>query len=587
MTDDLSGAMFGVDWACSSRRFGYVLERAVKIPMSDGTLLDADIWRPDAEGSFPAVLGYHCYEPYGQTGPIRPTAMSTAQWKNPGQERTNASLEAGDPTFFARRGYVHVVCNVRGTGRSEGTWSFVSPQSVRDGAEVVEWIAGQEWSDGNVGMFGVSYFAMMALFVAALQPPALKAIFSPWAATDPYRDYIYRGGMFAAGWPVGWSQTSLVYGNVRPEPYSKAALGEEEYQTRIAACLANPDIQANPALVAALQRPEEGKHPFLVDLLLHATHDAYWDERTLDPAKVTIPAYLGADWANYGLHLPGALRNWGGVQGPKKLLVGPPVYLDRPLYQLQHEAVRWFDHWLGGVDTKIMDEPPIKLFVVNKNEWVESESWPLPQTRFTPFYLHEDNLLSEHEHWSYEGSDSFEDSPWGRGALEYSTPQMVENTEIIGPVALRLYAATTGTDINWIVSLLYEDEDGVRKLVSKGWLKASHRERDETQKPWEPLYTHAKSEPVQPLEIVPYDIKITPIGILLPAGSRLVLRISCVDDPPNDALQLTAAGTLSRTEVSRITVFHNEDHPSSLLLPVTSGNHVNTFFSGGHLSKAL
>jgi hypothetical protein len=92
---------------------------------------------------------------------------------------------------------------------------------------------------------------------------------------------------------------------------------------------------------------------------------------------------------------------------------------------------------------------------------------------------------------------------------------------------------------------------------------------------------------VQPLEIVPYDIKVTPIGMLLPAGSRLVLRISCVDDPPNDALQLTAAGTLSRTEVSRITVFHDEDHPSCLLLPVTSGNHVNTFFSGGNLSKAI
>jgi len=213
----------------------------------------------------------------------------------------------------------------------------------------------------------------------------------------------------------------------------------------------------------------------------------------------------------------------------------------------------------------------------------ESESWPLPQTRFTPFFLYEDNLLSEHGHWSYEGCDSFEDSPWGRGALEHSTPAIVENTKIIGPVALRLYAATTGTDIDWIVSLLNEDQDGGRKFVSKGWLKASHRERDEVQKPREPLYTHAKSEPVQPFEIVPYDIKIAPIKILLPARLRLVLRISCVDDPPNDALQLTGAWTLSRTEVSRIRVFHDEDHSSYLLLPVTSRNHMNRFFSGGQL----
>ena len=587
MNQDFEGAMFGVDWACSPRRFEYVVERAVKIPMSDGTLLDADIWRPDTKDSFPALLGFHCYEPYGQTGPIRPTAISSAQWKNPGQERTNASLEAGDPTFFARRGYVHVVCNGRGTGRSEGTWDFAGPQSGRDGAEIVQWIAGQKWSNGNVGMFGISYYARMCMVVAALAPPALKAIFCPWSSSDPYRDYVYRGGLFSAGWLVGWSQTSLVYANVRPESYSKAKLGEGEYRARIAACLANPDIQANPALVAALERPEEGKHAVLVDLLIHSDYDEFWQERAVDFSRIDIPTYTGADWGSVGIQLSASFRAWDRLKVPKKLLVGPPVYLDRPLYQLQHEAVRWFDHWMGGVDTKIMDEPPIKLFVINKNEWVESESWPLPQTRFTPFFLHEDNLLSEHEHWSYEGSDSFEDSPWGRGALEHSTPAIVENTEIIGPVALRLYAATTGTDINWIVSLLYEDQDGGRKLVSKGWLKASHRERDEAQKPWEPLYTHAKSEPVQPLEIVPYDIKIAPIGILLLAGSRLVLRISCVDDPPNDALQLTGAGTLSRTEVSRITVFHDEDHPSYLLLPVTSGNHMNTFFSGGQLSKAI
>lgn len=585
MDASYEGAMFGVDWRGSARRYGCVVERSVKIPLRDGTRLDCDIWRPDAEGQFPAVLGYHCYESSGQTGPIKPAAISTAQWRNPGQERTNASLEAGDPLFFARRGYIHIVCNVRGTGKSEGTWSLLSPQSVDDGVEVVAWIAAQPWCDGKVAMFGVSYFATMALFVATRQPPELKAVFAPWAETDPYRDFIYRGGLFSATWPIGWNQTSLVYGNVRPEAYSKRLLGDEEFYARIARALEDPDIRSVPALVAALKAPEDGGNPFLVDLLLHPTYDEYWQERTAECRKIAIPAYVGADWGNFGLHLPSAFRNWEQIDAPKKMLIGPPVYLDRPLYQLQHEAIRWFDYWLKGEDTRIMDDPPIRLFVVNRDEWVDATSWPLPEVRFTPFFLHEGGLLSEHEHWSYEGSDSFEDSPWMRGALEYSTPRMVENTEMVGPVILRLYAATTGSDVNWICSLLAEDASGVRQLLSRGWLKASHRERDAgTEKPWEPAYTHQRSESLVSGTCYAFDIKIMPIGVLLKAGMKLVLKVSGVEDPPTNALELTGCGTLPRTEVSRVTVFHDEAHPSSLVLPVTKGNLLGTFFSGGRLS---
>jgi predicted acyl esterase len=560
--DDYEGAMFGLTWKTSARKYSYVVEHDVKITMSDGVKLNGDIWRPDAKGKFPVILGIHCYHAAAQTGPIKPAAISTAQWRHPGQERTNASLESGDPNFFARRGYVHAVFNVRGTGKSEGKWQFLGPQEVKDVYEAIEWLAAQPWCDGNVVMFGVSYFSQIQFLVAALNPPHLKTIFCPWGTTDPYRDLACRGGILAYKWLVGWSATSLGYGNCRPENHSKNELGEAGFKAAVARLLANDDIKAVPLF------------------------DKYWQDRAADYSKIKIPAYIGADWGCIGIHLPAAFRSWEYLDVPKQMIIGPPVYLDRPLYQLQHEAVRWFDHWVKGLDTRIMEEPPVRLFVMGTGEWKAANDWPLPQTKWTPFYLHEGGLLSEHEHWSYEGSDSFEDSPWMRGALQYATPPLVENTEVAGPIALKLYGATSDSDVNWIVSLLEIDADGKERLLTKGWLKGSHRELDlKKSKPWEPIHRHRNPAPLKPGEITEFDIKLVPTANLFKAGSRIALRIRCVDDAPTNPLELVATGSLNRTAVARVTVFHNEEQPSYLLLPVTRGNVLNTYFSGGNFPK--
>jgi hypothetical protein len=580
--DDYRGAMFGIKWKTSARRYGVAVERDVRIGLSDGVKLSCDLWRPDASGTFPAVLGFHCYHAAGQTGPIKPAAISTAQWRHPGQERTNASLESGDPVFFARRGYAHAVCNARGTGRSEGTWHFSGPQEVKDVYEVIEWLAAQPWCDGNVVMFGVSYFAWIQLLVAQLNPPHLKALFCPWGSTDFYRDFCYRGGILAHKWPVGWSATSLVYGNVRPENHSKKALGEDGYRQAVARMLEDEDIKAVPELVAILKNPEAGANPFVVDLVLHPLYDQFWQERAVDYAKLKIPAYIGGCWGMYGIHTPAAFRSWERLAVPKKMLIGPPVYLDRPLYQLQHEAIRWFDHWVKGVDTGILAEAPVRMFVMGTGEWKEANDWPLPETRWIPFYLHENGLLNEHEHWSYEGSDSFEESPWMRGYVQYATPPLVENTEVIGPIVLKLYASTTDTDVHWIVSLLEIDPQGNERLLTKGWLKGSHRALDlERSKPWEPIHQHRRPEPLTPGEIYEFDVKLVPTGNLFKAGSRIAVKIRCVDDEPRNPLELAATGSLRRAAVARVTVFHDEAHPSYLLLPVTKGNILNTYFSGG------
>ncbi len=584
--DEYRAAMFGRRWKASERKYKVVAEEDLKIPMSDRIRLSADIWKPDAAGKFPVVLGFHCYHAAGQTGPIKPAALSTAQWRNPGQERTNASLESGDPLFFARRGYIHVVCNARGTGKSEGTWDFSGPQETKDLYQTIEWLAAQPWCDGNVAMFGVSYFAWIQLLVAPLKPPHLKTIFCPWGSTDFYRDFVWRGGIFQYKWPIGWSATSLVYGHCRPANVSKQAMGEKVWREAIARLLEDDDVCAIPELVAVLKNPDQGVNPFIVDLILHPLHDAYWNDRTVDYGKIDIPAYIGGCWGMFGIHTPAAFRSWENLNVPKKMIIGPNIYLDRPVYQLQHEAVRWFDHWIKGIDTGIMDEPPVRVFIEGTGDWKAATDWPLPETKWVPFFLHEDGLLNEHEHWSYEGSDSFEDSPWMRGAVQYVTPRLVENTEICGPVALKLYAATTTADVNWIVSLFEIDADGKSHFVTKGWLKGSHRELDLTRsKPWEPIHTHLNPTPLEPGKIYEFDIKLVPCGRLFRAGSRIALRIRCVDDDPTNPFELAGSGSLPRTAVSRVTVFHNEDLPSYLLLPITKGNVLNTFLSGGIYPK--
>lgn len=550
--------------------------------MPDGTTLSANIWRPEVDEKCPAILSFHCYHQEGQTGPMKPAPHSGVNRLGSNSERTNGSLEAGDPIFFARRGYAHIVCNARGTGLSDGEWHFSGLTEQQDVAETIEWIASQPWCNGEVAMFGISYLAWTQLFAAALNPPHLKTIFCPWGTTDLYRDLVYRGGMFAYKWPIGWSQTSLAYSNCRPFNYSKHQLGEDGYLEAISELLHDPDIKFAPDLAGILKNPEDGINSFVVDLALHPLYDDYWKERTVDYSKIKIPAYIGGDWAAYGIHLPAAFRSWEHLLGPKKMIVGPPIYLDRPLGQLQHEAVRWFDYWLKGIDTDIMNEPLVKSFVMNTGQWKDGDEWPYPETKFTPFYLHENGVLVEHEHWPYEGSDSFEDSPWMRGSLRYESPAFVEETEIVGPIRLKLFAATTSTDINWIVSLLEIDSEGNERILTKGWLKGSHQELDlEKTTPWEPVHTHSHNQPLTPKKIYEFDIKIVPTANLFRAGSKVGLKISSADSQPKTPLERIGTGSLTRTAISRVTVFHNEDYPSYLLLPITKGNVLSTYYSGG------
>lgn len=156
--------MFTTKWSTSERKYDVAVERDVKVEMPDGTVLDGDIFRPAADGKFPVILGAHAYNKHLQSPPMRPVGFTPMR----------GYMESGDSTFFARRGYVHAVFNVRGSGGSTGFYQLMGPQEVRDVCDLIDWLAAQPWSDGAVGMFGVSYFARLAKAAAAVDHGASR-----------------------------------------------------------------------------------------------------------------------------------------------------------------------------------------------------------------------------------------------------------------------------------------------------------------------------------------------------------------------------------------------------------------------------
>ena len=568
--------MFTTKWSTSARIYNIKIERNVDIPVGNGISMKADIYRPDAEGQFPVILAASPYSKEIQTMPMMPVGFSYARgW-----------MESGDPNFYVRRGYVMAIATIRGSRGSGGTFGNIEPDpdTVKDLAEAIQWLGHQSWSSGKVGMNGVSYFSLVAKRVAMLEPSCLAALFSPYGFTDGYRDVLYRGGILAAEFMEYWLKRQAPFFNI--ENTLRKSWGEDKYNAAIQMALRDPEIAASPVLANALRNPDVGGNPVLLEILLNPLFNDYWRERVVDFDKgCSVPAYLGGDWGMFGLHLPGDLRAWEHWNGPKRMTLGPPIYLDRPCYQYAYESLRWFDHWLKGIDTGMMDEPPVQVFIEGTGEWRTSHEWPLPETRWTPFYLHRGGLLSEHDFWPNEGWSNYEDSAFARHSLEFWSPPMVEITELCGPSVLNLWGSTTDTDVLWFVSLLHQDAQGQERVLTRGWLRGSQRKLDTSKsKPWQPVHVHDERQPLSPNQIYEFNIEIQSIGIELKPGERIGLRIKGADNEvPVTINEDIGSGAISRPMCSIVSVHHNDDCPSHLLLPVTRGNRVGTFISGGKL----
>ena len=559
----------------SKRIYEIISTRNVSVLMSDGVNINVDIFRPDSNEKFPALVGLSPVNLEYQRDRVWPSAARSRRIRG----TPDANIESGPTDFFVRRGYVHIIGSVRGTGRSGGAYQYQSPVDNRDIYEIIEWAAKQSWCNGNVGMIGIAEFAANQPKVATLQPPHLKTVAPLFAFWDNYRHFWWTGGILSNGF-LKWI-CSLVNLDVHTEKsVLLEELGEEGFKKVIADALVDKDISADPGLVDVLKNPNRLGNASLLDILLHPTDGPYWQECAgVDFNMIKVPAYFGAAG-----HRPGALYHWSDLKGPKKVVFGPPSYVDRPFYQYAWELLRWYDHWLKGIDTGIMDEPAVKIFVQGANEWKMGDDWPFPETKWIPFNLHANRSLCEIEPWPEAPSASYDDAPGNRGSLKYYSAPIVENTEVVGPVVLNLYASCRGTDMNLFVSLWDADPEGKETCLTRGWLKGSHRELDpKRSKPWHPVHTHTNPKPLVPGQVYQVSIPLFPTANLFKAGHKIVLKISSADDEPENLFQMGMYHLCSQTS-NTITVYHNAQYPSHLLLPITRGNIVGTYASGGDIS---
>jgi uncharacterized protein len=570
-----------------------IRETDVTVPMRDGVKLCVDVYRPATDDKLPALLAFAIYNKDFQ-GPDMAEAMPpqpawTPLWTGP--------QEAGDTHFLTSRGYVHVIGSPRGVGKSEGGGS-----REWDSYDLIEWIAAQPWCDGNVGMVGISGFGAEQFHVAKQQPPHLKAIF-PF---DPRGAYGVLGG-FREEYPGGVLHLfRYLVGHFSAIHQHKGPPGKlpEPRETYWREATANPDYRMYPNVFNLLA--QKGQHmPPYFDLLIDPYDKEEAVERSeADFAKIKVPVYTGSGWYGYTYktHLNGAQSYFANIAAPKKLMFTGPAHLERPFHSFHHEILKWYDHWLKGIDTGVMREAPVKFWVMGENKWREAADWPLPETEWTKLYLRNWERLTPEPFTpasvdQFTPPDAFVQMPPSQTTviqkLRYLSEPLAHDTLIAGPAVLNLFAAIDQDDTNWIVVIkdvgpdvsVMTVREGERELpknlpereVTRGWLKASHRaldpKRSKPWKPWHPL-TRAARKPVVPGEITEYAIEIMATANLFRQGHRICLEITSLDLPTGVAGATNAEYVpyhICSSKTVLHTIYHDANRPSHLLLPVIPG----------------
>jgi predicted acyl esterase len=538
----------------------------VAVPMRDGVMLLADVHLPAEPGLYPVLIAA---SPYPR------------QIQNLGAPA--GFIEAGASDFFVPRGYVHVIANCRGTSGSGGTFGFFDGQERHDMYDLVEWAAQQPWSNGNVGMIGISYFAGTQMEAAVERPPHLKAIMPIAGTYDLYESGTHHGLMSSGFLTPFLFMIGMTSGHTNK-------LWRSKLMDAMRALLLSPGIhkkfemangEAAIAGLKVLLKLHHDPHPW-DDLWRaiaaeHPFRDAWWDDRNLLPLlnRVEVPVYLGCDWQNVPLHLPHTFTAYERLNNSKHVQVAMMGEhgLAWPWESLHIEAIAWFDHWLKGQDTGILDGPRFRYILPEAEGWRTSNAWPIPESVHHAYALRRDGNLSEDE--GEKGSRTYlnlgaglnrpraseTDPPW---FLHWTTPPLPHDLDLIGPIELQLDATCTAPDTAFIAVLQDIDENGNAISVTAGYLRACLREVDEAaSKRGAPFLQCRTFEAVPVGEKVSYRIPIVPNARRFRVGHKLRLCLTTDDQNPNTPALLefrhASIGTSSLN-----TIFSS----SRLLLPI-------------------
>jgi hypothetical protein len=597
-----AGFALGLAAACAApqsiaQQYQVIAERNVMVPMTDGTLLAIDIYRPDAPGKFPALVER---TPYDKT--------------------RSSEIQVNAHTYFAERGYVFLVQDTRGRFASQGEfYPFLDDGWLqnRDGYDTVQWIAQQPWSDGKVGVVGGSYTGQTAYMIAPTQPPAMRAMFVRESASDLFDHWVYRGGAFELGFLAGWSIRTF-----GPDVVARAAAsdrtgaaGLDAAKRRLDAAIASQekDYWHLPLDTYPPLRWASGWRYFY-DWVAQNKDGPYWWQQNvgLNHHRFQVPVYHLGGW--YDIFLKGTIENFQGLRANagtalardnQKLVIGPWIHGPANVSKVEvgelkfpgadavdYNAIRlkWFDYWLKGIDNGVAREPPILLYVMGANRWRTQTQWPPAGARFTPYYLRAgagstaslyDGGLSAEAPGGAEGPASYaydprDPVPTLGGAtlyipsgptdhrkadarsLTFTGAPLAADLEVTGPVKAVLYAMSSAVDTDWVVRLSDVHPDGRSILIADGILRARYRK--------------SMTEPdlIVPDYVYRYEIDLWATSNVFKAGHRLRVSVTSSNFPRWDRNLNTAESpeTGARTETAFNTVFFDARRPSHVLLPV-------------------
>ncbi|HEV7801803.1 MAG TPA: CocE/NonD family hydrolase [Burkholderiales bacterium] len=508
-------------------RDGMKIDWDVPILMDDGLTLMADVYRPIAEGRYPAIVSYG---PYGkglafQDGYKTAWEIMTREFPDAVAGTTNQyqNWEVADPEKWVLDGYVCVRADSRGAGRSPGYLDHNGARENRDFHDCIEWTAAQPWSNGKVGLNGISYYASSQWRAAALQPPHLAAIcvWEGWA--DYYRDGARHGGM-ACSFRKNWQEMQVVT--------VQHGRGERGPKSRVTGQLVCGDETLSDEAL------KNNRADMWANIIGRPLIDDYYRERTADLSKVTVPLLSAANWGGQGLHTRGNFEAYGRAGSKQKWLEvhggshWAPFYTD---YGVKLQK-RFFDHFLKGEDNGWDKQPKVLLQVRHPGErFVErhESEWPLARTKWTKFYL-------DNADFTLSGTKQAAPSSVTYGGFSdgvtFLTAPLENETELTGPIAAKLFvsSATEDADLFLVVRVFTPDLKEVtfqgaldsHTPIAQGWLRVSHRKLDEKLTlPYRPYHTHDEEQKLKPGEVYEVDVEVWPTCIVVPKGHRIALTV--------------------------------------------------------------
>ena len=508
-------------------RDGMRIDWDAPIQVEDGLVLRADVFRPAAEGRYPVILSYG---PYAKGLAFQDgfksawTRMTTAYPETAeGSSNRYQNWELVDPEKWVPDGYICVRVDSRGIGRSPGYLDALSPREAQDLYHCVEWAGAQPWSNGKVGINGISYYAQMGWLVGPLRPPHLAAFCAWEGECDYYREWSRHGGIlcgFAASW-YRRQVLSVQHGVGERGPRSRVT-GEQ---------VAGPETLSEAELA-------KNRADLPGDALRHRLIDDYYRARLPELEKMDVPLLSCANWGGQGLHPRGNFEGWARAGSPRKWL---EVHGDTHFSHFYTNygvdlQKRFFGYFLKGEDNGWDRQPRVLLNIRRPGEKFElraENEWPLARTQWTRHYLHADGRRLSTE--MPKGGNAIDYETTGDG-VTFLTAPMTADFEITGPVAAKLWVSSVTTDADLFLVLQVFDPAGKevvfigtndpRTPVGLGWLRASHRKLDAAKSlPRRPWHTHDEAWPLTPGVPVELDIEIWPTCIVVPAGYRIGLAV--------------------------------------------------------------